>query len=158
MGVVDADVGGDAVREAVRSGQSFIDTAEMYEIASSTQDRLTETGQVGSETVIGRALAGEPGLRREAFYATKASVTPYTRENIHAAAARSLANLQTESIDLYQLHGVDSETPIAEQMGALKELQDAGTIDFIGLNNTSSAAQLEAAWATGVRFHTLQVR
>ena len=158
MGVVDADVGGDAVREAVRSGQSFIDTAEMYEIASTTQERLAGTGQVGSERVIGRALADHLDLKSEAFYATKASVQPYTRENIHAAAMRSVSNLQVDTIDLYQLHGVDNETPIAEQMSALKELQDAGTITYIGLNNMSATAQLDAAWATGVRFHTLQVR
>eukprot|EP01052_Picozoa_sp_SAG31_P014141 SAG31_NODE_869_length_11344_cov_15.137839_2_plen_155_part_00 len=94
MGVVDADVGGDAVREAVRSGQSFIDTAEMYEIASTTQERLAGTGQVGSERVIGRALADHSDLRRDTFFATKASVQPYTRENIHAAAQRSLSNLR----------------------------------------------------------------
>jgi len=157
MGLVDEAAGGEAVREAIRTGQSFIDTAEMYELASSTQERLTSTGQVGSETVIGRALLGHEELQRDTFYATKASVQPYTRENIRAAAQRSLINLQTDTMDLYQLHGVDVETPIAEQMGALQELQNAGIIRYIGLNN-ANVQQLEAAWATGVRFHTLQIR
>ena len=105
------ETGREAVRTAVRTGQSFIDTAEMYEKATDTAERLAGTGQVGSETVIGRALAGHPELLRDAFYATKVSAMPYTRARIRDAVAESLARLQTHEIDLFQLHSVDKGTP-----------------------------------------------
>eukprot|EP01052_Picozoa_sp_SAG31_P014142 SAG31_NODE_869_length_11344_cov_15.137839_3_plen_213_part_00 len=79
-------------------------------------------------------------------------------QSSHSCCEAQCSVVQVDKIDLYQLHGVDNATPIAEQMSALKALQDAGTIGYIGLNNMSTAAQLDAAWATGVRFHTLQVR
>jgi aryl-alcohol dehydrogenase-like predicted oxidoreductase len=52
---------------------------------------------------------------------------------------------------------MDDSVPIKERKGAMQALQEAGKIRYIGLNN-ATVEQLDEAWATGVRFHTLQVR
>ena len=155
-GPVGRNVGIEAVKAAVRDvNMTFIDTAEAYELE----------GHGGSETVIGLALHTAPELRERAFVTTKVSRGPFTAENIRASAERSLARLQLDKLELLQLHhfrvGKDrngNEMPtIQEQMNGLKALQDEGMIKYIGLNN-ANAVQLQMAWDTGVRFHTLQVR
>jgi aryl-alcohol dehydrogenase-like predicted oxidoreductase len=143
------------VQAAVRLGASFIDTADYYENAPAYGSKTNAQG--GSETVIGLALKEDPAVAADAFVTTKASRTPFTDEQIRHTCANSMAALQMDTIPLYQLHRFDTETPIAEQMATLKALQDEGKIQYIGLNNTL-LEHLEAAWATGVRFHTLQIR
>jgi aryl-alcohol dehydrogenase-like predicted oxidoreductase len=155
-GPVGQDDGIEAVKTAVRDvSMNFIDTAEAYELE----------GHGGSETVIGLALSANPELRERAFVTTKVSRGPYTAEGIRASAERSLARLQLDQLELLQLHhfrvgkmrnGDDAPT-IMEQMHGLKALQDEGKIKYIGLNN-ANAVQLQMAWDTGVRFHTVQVR
>ena len=60
------------------------------------------------------------------------------------AAERSLKLLQTDFIDLYQLHYPNSAVPIAESMGAMEELVDQGKIRFIGVSNFSTSELAEA--------------
>jgi aryl-alcohol dehydrogenase-like predicted oxidoreductase len=154
-GPVGQNEGIEAVKAAVGDdvAMSFIDTAEAYELE----------GHGGSETVIGLALSAEPELREQAFVTTKVSRGPYTAENIRASAERSLSRLQLDQLELLQLHhfragdGDDGAPTIEEQMSGLKALQDDGKIKYIGLNN-ANAVQLQMAWDTGVRFHTVQVR
>ena len=137
----------------MKLGVSFIDTADYYENAPAYGDTINRQG--GSETVIALALKHDPSL--EGFVATKISMPPHSAERIRIKCGESLRNLQLDTIPLYQLHIYDKSTPIQERMGALKALQDEGLIQYIGLNNTT-VEQLEEAWATGVRFHTLQIR
>eukprot|EP01046_Picozoa_sp_COSAG06_P038770 COSAG06_NODE_4505_length_4195_cov_72.292969_4_plen_138_part_00 len=92
----------------------------------------TTNSQGGSETVIGLALKEDPEVDAEAFVTTKASRTPFTEEQIRTTCSASMTALQMETIPLYQLHRYDTETPIAEQMGTLKALQDEGKIMYIG--------------------------
>eukprot|EP01046_Picozoa_sp_COSAG06_P057806 COSAG06_NODE_11393_length_1516_cov_1.510939_3_plen_311_part_00 len=155
LGAVDADVGLRAVQVAVDVGQSFIDTAEYYERAHEYGNKTNKQG--GSETVIGRALTAAPSLKEQAFVTTKCTLQPYTEEKIRSACAYSMEKLQADCIELYQLHGWDPATPVADQLGVLAALQEEGKIKYIGLNN-AGVKQLDEAWATGIRFHTLQVR
>lgn len=146
---------------ALEQGINFMDTAEMYSVPprAETQGR--------TEEYIGRWFA-KTGKREDWVLATKASgPNPefaylrggprHTREHIIEACEGSLRRLQTDHIDLYQLHWPDRntnifgrlnyvhrdvpETPIEETLRALKELVDSGKVGAIGLSN-------ETPWGT----------
>jgi aryl-alcohol dehydrogenase-like predicted oxidoreductase len=127
-GPSDDEAGMAAIRRALDSGITHVDTAEAY-------------GQGRSEGLVGRAAAGRP----EAVIATKASRgrPEYLREAID----RSLGHLGMERVDLYYLHRVDSEVPIEETMGAMADLVAAGKVGAVGLS--------EAAPATVRRAHAV---
>ncbi len=108
-----------ALRRALDLGSAFVDTAEVY-------------GNGHSEETIGHALAGR---RDQAFLATKVSGFDLSRENIMSAIDRSLQRLQTEYVDLYQLHWPDPKTPVEESMQALDDLVHAGKIRYVGVSN-----------------------
>ncbi len=107
---------------------NFIDTADVY-----------STGR--SEALVGKWLSKR---RREDFViATKVrfSMGPgpndvgLSRKRIMAAARESLRRLQTDYIDLYQLHAWDPLTPLEETLGALDDLVRAGLVRYVGASN-----------------------
>lgn len=112
------------VQVAVDAGMTFIDTAEGYGT---------------SESLVGKALQGR---RRDVFLATKLS-GDHSSEHLARAIESSLRALDTDYIDLYQLHSPRSE-PIEETMGHLTRLRDAGTIRYIGVSNFSADQTREA--------------
>ena len=125
------------LRAAVEQGVDFIDTADSY-------------GPVVSERLIAEALHPYPeGL----VIATKAGLTrqgpgiwtpvgrpAYLKQQVEL----SLRTLRLERIDLIQLHRIDAEVPLADQLGAFKELQDEGKVRHIGVSEVS-VAELEQA-------------
>ncbi|KUL37261.1 oxidoreductase [Streptomyces sp. NRRL F-4489] len=125
------------LRRAVDAGVTLIDTADNY-------------GPDVAEELVARALHPYPdGL----VIATKGGVVRTGPDSWHIAGRperlramcdASLRRLRTETIDLYQLHRLDPDVPMADQLGALLELQQAGKIRHIGLD-TISAAQLAQA-------------
>jgi aryl-alcohol dehydrogenase-like predicted oxidoreductase len=125
------------LRRAVELGVNLIDTADSY-------------GPFVAERLVKEALHPYPA---DLVIATKAGLTrpgpgqwvpdgrpAYLRER----AESSLTNLGLERIDLYQLHRIDPKVALEDQIGALKDLQDAGKIRHIGLSEVT-VAQLEAA-------------
>jgi aryl-alcohol dehydrogenase-like predicted oxidoreductase len=116
------------LRRATELGVDLIDTADAY-------------GPDTSELLIAEALHPYPkGL----VIATKGGLTrpgpgewvPNCRpDHLKQALEGSLKRLRLERIDLYQLHTVDPKVPIEESIGALKQMQDAGKIQHIGLSN-----------------------
>jgi aryl-alcohol dehydrogenase-like predicted oxidoreductase len=114
-------------------GIDFIDTADAY-----CADH-TDTGH--NERLISEALRGE--RRQRVVVATKGgSVRPdgrWTRngrpEHLRRACEASLRALETDRIDLYQLHAIDPTVPVEESVGALADLQREGKIRFIGVSN-----------------------
>ncbi|QAY74460.1 aldo/keto reductase [Agromyces protaetiae] len=125
--------GTNAVVDAAHdAGVTFIDTADIY------------GGEYGlSETLLGNAIRGR---RDEFVIATKfghaqiPSPVPSwgargSRRYIRLAVEGSLRRLQTEWIDLYQLHTPDPNTPIAETIAALDELVREGKVRYIGHSN-----------------------
>lgn len=108
-----------AVEAALDAGINFFDTAEGY-------------GDGYSEEMLGRALKGR---RNEAVIATKVSAGNLAPEAIRAACERSLKRLQTDTIDLYQVHWPSREVPFDETMAALLELRREGVIRVIGVSN-----------------------
>lgn len=107
----------EAVHAALDAGINFFDTAEGY---------------VHSEEVLGRGLKGR---RHEAVIATKVSAGNLAPEDLHSACERSLRAMQTDYIDLYQIHWPNWEVPLAETVGALEALQEEGMIRAYGVCN-----------------------
>src|ERR1700761_1906411 len=118
------------LKRAVELGVNFIDTADSY-------------GSAVSETLIAEALHPYPaGL----VIATKAGfdrtgpnkwVTNGKPEHLRAACDGSLKRLKLERIDLFQLHRIDTKVPAADQLGALKDLQQQGKIKHVGLSEVT---------------------
>jgi aryl-alcohol dehydrogenase-like predicted oxidoreductase len=125
----------DRFYDSVPSPQSpFVDTAEMY-------------GNGASETILGNWMA-ERGVRDRMVVATKASPGekehPLSAPEIHAAAERSLRNLQVDTIDLYYAHYDDETTPLEETLTAFDELVKAGKVRYIAASNYSAKRLAEA--------------
>jgi diketogulonate reductase-like aldo/keto reductase len=97
----------------------------------------------GTEDVVGQALKGR---RQGVFLATKVSGTHLRYDDVMRAAAASLRRLDTDSIDLYQIHWPNAQVPIRETMRAMEALVDAGQVKYIGVSNFS-LQELRAAQA-----------
>jgi aryl-alcohol dehydrogenase-like predicted oxidoreductase len=118
------------VKLALDRGINFIDTADVYSLGE-------------SETLVGNALKG---LRAEIVLATKARLpmsenlnrSGATRVNIMREVEGSLQRLRTDYIDLYQMHGWDSNTPLEETLRTLDDLVRQGKVRYIGLSNFMS--------------------
>lgn len=106
-----------AVHAALDEGINFFDTAEGY-------------GR--SEEVLGRGLMGR---RHEAIVATKVSAANLAEKDVINACERSLRALQTDYIDLYQIHWPNWDVLLAETAGALETLQEKGKIRAYGVCN-----------------------
>jgi aryl-alcohol dehydrogenase-like predicted oxidoreductase len=119
----------DTVHAAIDHGITFIDTAEAYR---------------GSEALLGKALAG--GRREKVFLATKVSGN-FTPEHIRQAMENSLRALQTECVDLYQIHWWEGRVPIEESMAAMEALRREGKTRYIGVSNFD-VPQMDAARST----------
>jgi pyridoxine 4-dehydrogenase len=124
------------LRRAVELGVDFIDTADSY-------------GPFVSEELIAEALHPYDG----AAIATKGGLLrtgpdqwhPLGRpEYLRQCVEMSLRRLQLEAIDLYQLHRIDPQVPLADQIGALDEMRREGKIVRIGLSQVSAAEIGEA--------------
>jgi len=121
------------IHEALERGITLFDTAPVY-------------GFGRSEEILGKALA-QDGRRKRAVIATKVGLdwhngAPFrngSRKRIMKEVDGSLRRLQTDVIDLYQVHWPDPGTPIAETAGAMADLQRAGKIRAIGVSNFSPA-------------------
>ena len=134
------------VDAALDTGITFFDTAESY-------------GDGDSERFLGAAL----GERRAGIViATKFGWAPAelpggAPERVRRSIDRSLERLGTDVVDLYYYHRPDGVTPLAETLGAMQELVDAGKVRRLGLSNVD-LAMLEEADATGVEVVAVQNR
>jgi len=108
---------------ALERGITLFDTAEAY--AAGT-----------SETVLGNWMT-ERGVRDQIVLATKVNGT-LTRERVISSAEESLQRLQTDRIDLFQVHTWDKETPLEETLAALTTLVEQGKVRAIGCSNWSA--------------------
>ncbi|MBZ0296929.1 MAG: aldo/keto reductase [Anaerolineae bacterium] len=107
------------IRTALDLGINFFDTAEGY-------------GGGYSEELLGRALGNR---RSEAVIASKVSQSNLAPDEVRAACERSLKNLNSDYIDLYQIHWPSREVPFADTMAELEKLRDEGKIRVIGVSN-----------------------
>ncbi len=131
------------IDRALDAGINFLDTANVY-----------ARGQ--SEEITGKALAGN-GKRQRVVLATKvhgrmADEDPNafgnSRRHIIEQCEASLKRLQTDYIDLYQIHRPEPETPIDETLRALDDLVRSGKVRYIGTSTFGAWQVVEALWAS----------
>ena len=123
------------VQEAVDLGVDFIDTADSY--GPGVSERLLRDA-IDTEEVT---IATKAGLLRNSDGEWLSHADPdYIRNQVLVSRDR----LGVDSIDLYQLHSPDPDTPFEDSVTAFAELQDEGFIDHVGLSNVS-VEQLEEA-------------
>src|SRR5271156_1341342 len=119
---------------AAEGGIDFVDSSDAYPLGGDLSTRGV------TEEILGRWLRGK---RDRFIVATKCFAptgpAPFdggnSRKHIMAAVDASLRRLQTDYIDLYQLHGYDRETPIDETLGALDDLVHSGKVRYTGCSN-----------------------
>jgi aryl-alcohol dehydrogenase-like predicted oxidoreductase len=127
------------IHEAIDLGVNLIDTADVY-------------GAGHNESLVGRALSDR---RDQVIVATKCGLVvddlktkdmyrDGSPDHIRAAVRASLSRLGTDFIDLYYLHRVDDQVPVAESWGAMSELVAAGLVQRIGLSEVTVEQASEA--------------
>ena len=143
------------VGRALAAGVNFFDTADVYSFGK-------------SERLLGQAFKNLGVVRKDVIIATKVfgEMGPgpndrgASRGHIMDSVLGSLERLQTDHIDLYQIHGNDSVTPIEETLRALDDLTRQGLVRHVGVSNWAAwriAKALGISEAKGyARFETLQ--
>jgi aryl-alcohol dehydrogenase-like predicted oxidoreductase len=131
------------IHRALDAGINFVDTADVY------------SGGV-SEEIVGQALEGR---RDDVFLATKFFM-PMSEDPNHRGGSRrwimravedSLRRLNTDYIDLYQVHRPGPDTDAEETLGALTDLVRQGKVRYIGSSSYSGSQIVEAQWASRER-------
>lgn len=134
------------VQKAVDLGVNFFDVAPVY-------------GMGHAEEILGKALKGQ---RKSVLVGSKCGLVWDDRKNvtnnltaasIHQEIDDSLRRLQTDYLDLYQMHWPDPNTPIEETMSALEEIKKSGKIRHIGVSNFSVALTQQAMAVGTVTSH-----
>ncbi|MGI5330653.1 aldo/keto reductase [Actinomadura nitritigenes] len=132
------------IHRALDAGINFVDTADVY------------SGGV-SEQIVGQALKGR---RDDVFLATKFFMPMDQDDPNQRGGARrwiirevenSLRRLDTDHIDLYQVHRPSPDTDVQETLGALSDLVHQGKVRYIGSSSYSASQIVEAQWASRSR-------
>jgi len=155
IGQLGQDAADALVKRALDTGINFIDTADVY-------------SRGVSEQILGQALQNLEVKRSDVVIATKFTGAMGTGPNERGASRghimdsveESLERLQTDHIDLYQVHATDPVTPIDETLRALDDLVSSGLVRYIGVSNWAAWRIMKALglsdkqdWA---RFETVQ--
>ncbi|MEJ0011203.1 MAG: aldo/keto reductase [Bauldia sp.] len=142
------------IRRALDEGINFFDTANTYAGGK-------------SEEIVGRVLKSE---RDRVVVATKFANPTGEGPNERGASSRvvknaidiSLRRLQTDYVDLYQVHQFDPDTPLEETLGALDDIVRAGKVRYIGCSNFAAWQVMKSLWISdrqrGSKFVSLQPR
>jgi aryl-alcohol dehydrogenase-like predicted oxidoreductase len=129
------------IHKALDAGINLIDTADAYSIPPNG----------ASEVVVGKALKG----RRDGVVLATKFGRPMSEDLNHRGTSRrwittavedSLRRLQTDYIDLYQIHRLDPDTDIEETLSALSDLVHSGKVRAIGSSNTPASDIVDAQW------------
>jgi aryl-alcohol dehydrogenase-like predicted oxidoreductase len=149
-GEVDEDRARRALLAALDAGATFVDTSDGYGpdghnerlVGRAVRDRRDE---VVLATKFGfRIPEGAPGHRFPVGYAYGELAVNADPRHVRAYAEQSLRGLGTDRIDLYYPHFPDPEVPLADTVGAVAELVDAGLVRHLGLSNVTAAQVREA--------------
>ena len=155
IGTVDQAGADKLIRASLEGGINFFDTADVYSEGESEKmlgQSLRNLGIARKDVVVATKVYGRTGPGRNDVGAS--------RGHIMDAVEASLKRLQTDHIDLYQIHGNDSVTPVEETLRALNTLVEQGKVRYIGCSNWQA---WKIAKALGIsefrnlaRFDTLQ--
>jgi aryl-alcohol dehydrogenase-like predicted oxidoreductase len=133
------------IHAALDAGINFVDTADVYSAGE-------------SEEIVGKALRGR---RDDVVLATKAhsamgkdpNMSGNSRRWIVREVENSLRRLQTDYIDLYQMHRPDPDTDVDETLSALSDLVHAGKVRAVGSSTFPAESIVEAQWVADRRGH-----
>ena len=136
--------------EALELGINFFDTADVYG---------WKKGEGWTEQIVGRWLAQGGGRRERIVLATKVYGSMGTGPNdrglsayhIRRACEDSLRRMQTDHIDLYQMHHIDRRTPVDEFLQAMEQLTREGKILYLGSSNFPAWQIARTQMAAGQR-------
>jgi aryl-alcohol dehydrogenase-like predicted oxidoreductase len=146
---------------AFDAGVDFFDTADVYPVGGG----LESVGR--TEEIVGKWLKGR---REKIVLATKcwgamgrsANERGLSRKHIFAAIEESLRRLQTDYLDLYQVHAPDADTPLDETLRALDDLVRQGKVRYLGCSNFQAWLLTTALWTSDklglARFDCVQPR
>lgn len=155
IGTVDQAGADELIKASIDAGINFFDTADVYSEGESEKalgQALHNLGIARKDVVIATKVFGRVGPGRNDVGAS--------RGHIMDAVEASLRRLQTDHIDLYQIHGNDSVTPLEETLRALDALVRQGKVRYIGCSNWQAwkiAKALAISEFKGLaRFDTLQ--
>ena len=146
IGRLQQDEADQLVKAALDAGINFFDTANVY-------------SEGRSERILGQALKNLGVAREEVVIATKVLGRMHagpngagaSRGHILAQVEHSLERLQTDHIDLYQIHGFDAATPIEETLHALDGLVRRGVVRYVGLSNWAAWQVMKAVGIAAAR-------
>jgi aryl-alcohol dehydrogenase-like predicted oxidoreductase len=140
VGQIDVDGARRQISMARDAGVNLIDTADVY-------------SEGMSEEIVGKALGSD---RAEVLLATKVRMpmgdgpndAGLSRHHIIRGVEASLRRLDTDYIDLYQVHEWDGQTPLEETLGALDSLVQSGKVRYIGASNYAAWHLMKALWTS----------
>lgn len=146
IGQLQQEQADELMKIALEAGINFIDTANVY-------------GGGASERIVGQSLKNLGVSREDVVIATKVlgpmgsgpNARGASRVHIMNECKASLQRLQTDYIDLYQIHGFDPATPMEETLEALNTLVQHGHIRYIGLSNWAAWQVMKAVGITQAR-------
>lgn len=138
------------IHEALDAGINFVDTANVY----GHDPENFSYGRGRSEQIVGKALKSS-SKRDRVVLATKAyfpmsddpNAIGSSRRHLIEQCEASLKRLQTDTIDLYQLHHPSNEIPIDETLRALDDLIRSGKVRYIGTSSFAAWQLMESLWA-----------
>jgi aryl-alcohol dehydrogenase-like predicted oxidoreductase len=155
IGQLDQVAANNLLRISIDAGINFFDTADIYSEGESERilgQAIKDIGILRSDVIIATKVRGRTG--------TGPNAVGSSRGHIMSAVKDSLTRLGTDYIDLYQIHGADSVTPLDETVRALDDLVRAGHVRYIGCSNLMAWQIMKAlglsvgkGWA---RFETVQ--
>jgi diketogulonate reductase-like aldo/keto reductase len=129
------------VPAALKLGFRHVDTAQIYR----------------NEAAVGEAIAGSGVARGDIFLTTKVWIDNVSPDRFMASVDESLAKLQTDHVDLLLLHWPNGSVKLADQIGALNAVRDAGKARHIGVSNYTVALLKQARALSAAPLVTNQV-
>jgi len=148
-GRTDADTAIGIIDRALDAGINLVDTADVY----GHDPADFQVGRGRSEEIVGRALRGK---RDKVVLATKAHFPMSgdindrgnSRRHVVASVEASLRRLDTDHIDLFQLHHPSNDTPVDEPLRALDDLIRAGKVRYVGVSSFAAWQIVESLWVS----------
>ena len=136
-----------AVERALSLGYRHIDTAQMYR----------------NEEEVGRGIQGSGVDREEIFLTTKVWPSDFSYERTIQTTRESLKKLDTDRVNLLLMHWPGRDVPLEETLGAMRELQEEGSVRHIGVSNfppsmVQEAAQHAEIFCNQVEYHPYEAQ
>ena len=127
---------------ALGMGYRHVDTAQMY----------------GNEAEVGRGMKSSGVDRGDVFLVTKVWTSDFAHDAVLGKTRASLRKLGTDYVDLLLMHWPNPSVPVGETLGAMVELQEAGSVRHVGVSNFSSqqveeAAEYATVFCNQVQYH-----